>query len=112
MCIARKGRAMRCPLTDCLVNTINHVAVAIGCRAFVQKVRRCSTPQAIAADALSKDDMARFREMIPDSDLLPRPVPRTVLAWLEAPTVDMDLGRKIVLELDAMGVDVYESMLC
>ena len=93
-------------------NTINHVAVAMGCRVFVQKVRRCSTPQAVAADALSKNDMARFREMIPDSDLLPRPVPRTVLAWLEAPTVDMDLGRKIVLELDAMGVDVYESMLC
>ena len=78
----------------------------------MQKVRRCSTPQAVAADALSKNDMARFREMIPDLDLLPRPVPGTVLAWLEAPTVDMDLGRKIVLELDAMGVDVYESMLC
>ena len=110
VCIARKGRAMRCPLTDCLVNTINHVAVAIGARAFVRKVRRCSTPQAIAADALSKNDMTRFREMIPDSEKLPRPVPRTVLAWIQSPTVDNDLGRKIVLELEVMGVDIYESM--
>ena len=33
-------------------NTINRIAVAIGCRAFIREVRRCSTPQAIAADAL------------------------------------------------------------
>ena len=110
VCVARKGRSMRCPLTDCLVNTINHVAVSIGCRAFVRKVRRCSTPQAIAADALSKNDMVRFREMTPNAELVPRPVPRTVLAWLEAPTVDPDLGRKIVLELELMGVQIYDSM--
>ena len=53
-----------------------------------------------------------FREMIPEVELLPREVPRTVRTWLEAPTVDLDLGRMIVLELDAMGINVYESMLC
>ena len=94
------------------MNAINHVSVAIGCRAFVRKVHRCSTPQAIAADALSKNDLTTFREMIPEAELLPREVPRTVRTWLEAPTVDLDLGRMIVLELDAMGINVYESMLC
>ena len=44
-------------------------------------------------------------------ELLPRMVKRTVRAWLEAPTVDMDLGRKIVLELAANGIEIYESML-
>ena len=65
--MARKGRAMRKSPTDCFVNTINHVAVVIGCRAFVRKVRRCSTPQANVADALAKSDFARFRQLIPNA---------------------------------------------
>ena len=66
----------------------------------------------IAADTLSKNDLAKIRELIPDAELLPREVLRTVRAWLEAPTVDMDLRRKIVLEMEAMGIEIYESMLC
>ena len=48
--------------------------------------------------------------MIPNAELIPRPVPRTVMAWLEAPTVDPDLGRKIVRELEILGVQIYDSM--
>ena len=61
-------------------------------------------------NALSKNDLDRFREMIPNAELIPRPVPRTVMAWLEAPTVDPDLGRKIVRELEILGVQIYDSM--
>ena len=33
--VARKGRSLRCPLTDSLVRTINHVAVSLNARAYV-----------------------------------------------------------------------------
>ena len=82
VCVARKGRAMRNSPTDCFVNTINHVAVAIGCSAFLRKVRRCSTPQANAADVLAKSDFASFRQLIPNAEVFPREVPRTVRTWI------------------------------
>ena len=94
-----------------MVNTINHVSVALGTRAYVRKIRRCSTDKAEAADALSKNDMDRFRRLVPDAEELPRAVPRTVLTWLQKPYVDFDLGRKIVAELKANGFNVYDSMM-
>ena len=109
--VADKGRSTRCQLTDCLVNTINHVAVALGTRAYVRKIRRCSTAKAEAADALSKNDLERFRRLVPDSEELPRVVPRSVLTWLQKPYVDFDLGRKIVAELKVNGINVYDSMM-
>ena len=41
-----------------MMNTINRIAVAIECRAFIKEVRRCLTHRAIVADALSKNDLA------------------------------------------------------
>ena len=108
--LTRKGRDMRCALTDCLIQAINHVAVAVNCRAYVVKVTRCSTTEAKAADALSKAAYYKFRELVPTSERLPRAIPRTVKAWIENPTVDRDLGRKIVRELEVNGVDVFKSM--
>ena len=94
-----------------MVNIINHVAVALGTRAYVRKIRRCSTAKAEAADALSKNDLEKFRRLVPDSEELPRVVPRTVLTWLQKPYVDFDLGRKIVAELKVNGINVYDSMM-
>ena len=34
--VAGKGRSTRCKLTDCLLEAINYVAVALGSRAFVR----------------------------------------------------------------------------
>ena len=108
--VARKGRSLRCPLTDSLVRAINHVAVALNARAYVVKVERCSTREAKGADALSKSDYKRFRELFPDADAFPRPIPRAVRWWINNPSQDDDLGRKIVLELRANGVDVLDYM--
>ena len=109
--VAEKGRSTTCQLMDCLVNAINHVAVAMGTRAYVRKIRRCSTEKTEAADALSKNDMERFKKMVPDSEEVPREVPRTVLIWLQKPYVDFYLGRRIVAELKANGFNVYDSMM-
>ena len=59
VCGASKGRSLRCQLTDCLISAINYVAVALGCKAYVIKVRRCSTVQAEAADSLSNKYVER-----------------------------------------------------
>ena len=108
--LTAKGRDTRCALTDCLIGTINHVAVALDCRAYVVKVTRCSTTEAKAADALSKAAYYKFRELMPTSEKLPKTIPRTVKAWIENPVVDRDLGRKIVRELMIEGVEVFKSM--
>ena len=99
-----KGRDTRCALTDCLIGAINHVAVALNCKAYMVKVARCSTPEAKAADALSKAAYYKFRELVPTSEKLPRVIPGTVRAWIENPVVDRDLGRKIVREMMVEGV--------
>ena len=108
--LTAKGRDTRSALTDCLIGAINHVAVALNCRAYVVKVARCSTTETKAADALSKAAYYKFRELIPTSEKLPRVIPRTVRAWIENPVVDRDLGRKIVREMIVEGVQVFKSM--
>ena len=62
----------------------------------MRKIRRCSTPEAIAVDALSKNDEAKFRSLILGADLKGMPIPKTVLEWITHPKVDSELGRKIV----------------
>ena len=108
--VARKGRSLRCPLTDCLVRAINHVAVALNARVYMEKVEWCSTREAMGADALSKGDYNKFRELFPEAEPLPRPIPKSVKWWINNPVQDDDLGRKICLELRANGVDVLDSM--
>ena len=108
--LTAKGRDMSCKLTNCLIVAINHVAVALGSKAFVVKVKRCSTTEAKAADALSKAAYYKFRELMPNSENLPRPIPRTVRAWIQNPTVDHELGRKIARELEIDGNNIFKSM--
>ena len=108
--LAKKGRSLRCQLTDSLVRAANHVAVALNTRAYVEKIERCSNPGAVRADLLSKGNYVKFRELFPDAEDLPRPIPKAVKWWINNPTADDDLGRKICLELRANGVRVLDSM--
>ena len=79
-------------------------------------VERCSTKEEKAADALSKSDYKKFRELCPDKELcpdaesLPRPIRKAVRWWIDNPTPDDSLGRKVCLELRANGIPVLDSM--
>ena len=64
----------------------------------------------MGADLLSKGEYVKFRELFPDAEKLPRPIPEAVKWWINNPTADDDLGRKICLELRANGVKVLDSM--
>jgi hypothetical protein len=59
-----------------LVLAINHIAVALNARAYMEKVERCSTREVEGADALSKGDYKKFRELFPEAEDLPRPIPK------------------------------------
>ena len=106
-----KGRSVRCRLMDSLIKACNYVAIALGCRAYVLKVTRCSTVKAEAADAISKNDTERFRRLCPNSEYRGRPIPVTIRNWIKKPVVDMELGKKIVVELASKGVKCYDSMV-
>ena len=86
------------------------MAVALNARAYVKKVERWSTREAMGADALSKGDYGKFRELFPEAEPLPRPIPKSVKWWINNPVQDDNLGRKICLELRANGMDVIDAM--
>ena len=108
--LARKGRSARCPIMHTLIRAANYVAVALRCKAYVVEVTRCESHGAKAADALSKSDFKRFRQLVPDCEAGPRWVPVSFLRWLSRPTQDSRLGLKVVKELQKRGVDVVPEM--
>ena len=54
----QKGYSTRCALCNTLFKALATVAAALGSRVDIQKIRRCSTPGAVLADALSKGALA------------------------------------------------------
>jgi len=103
--IWRKGYATTCELSSCLVRAIACIADAVDCRVDLVDVRRCSSIGPILADDLSKGLFSRFQANAAaagwEIDNLPAPVPRALLQWIESPTVDDDLGCRILTELSA-----------
>jgi hypothetical protein len=97
--IWEKGYSTSCGLCTTLVKAIATVAAGLGCRLNIEKISRCSVPGAVAADALSKADFGRFREVAGDLPHDPLWVPRAILAWIQDPKRDDDLGDKILREL-------------
>lgn len=73
---------MKCPLTDSLMKAINRISVALMQDLLWRKWR----------------------------GVFPRPILRAVLWWINNPMPDDDLGRNVVLELKANGVDVWDFM--
>ena len=54
--IFEKGYSTSCKLSNTLVKTIHQVTMGLNIRYFMEKVTRCKTDGAIAADAISKSD--------------------------------------------------------
>ena len=101
--IWRKGYSNSCSLSTTLVRALAAVAAALGCRVFVEKVARCSSPPAVMADALSKAAFGKFREAAAAAAwplrLEPAWVPPALLRWVATPVEDECLGRDILRDL-------------
>jgi len=103
--IWEKGYSSRCRLCTTIVKAAATIAAALDCRLEVHKIRRCSTPGAVMADALSQGDFRRFRAAAAaagmEMDPVPGTVPRALLRWLVRPVADDDLGQRILVEMRA-----------
>jgi hypothetical protein len=103
--IWRKGYSTTCLLCTTLVAAIGRIAAAIGCTVAIEKITRCSDVNASLADHLSKGDFTAFRRDWPTDRpraLDPAWIPPAILAWIDYPVSDLDLGDKILRQLSAM----------
>jgi hypothetical protein len=105
--IWKKGYSSSCDLCSTLVTAIATVAAAIGCRLAIDKITRCSTREAEMADALSKAEFTKCRQLglAAGQPLQTEPawVPRSILNWLSQPVPDDDLGKKVLVEMSDRG---------
>ena len=105
--IWEKGYSSSCRLCTTIVKAAASVAAALACRLEVTKIRRCSSPGAVMADALSQGDFRRFRAAAAavgaSPAVTPAAVPRAVSRWLARPVPDDDLGERILREMAAAG---------
>ena len=97
--IFRKGWCTSCMLCTTIALALSEVAASLDCKLEVVKVRRCSTREAEAADAISKADWRRFKRLMPLSNPGSAMVPVTLSKWVEAPVEDRTLGERILKEL-------------
>lgn len=97
--IFKRGYSTTCSYSTCVARAIAVVAARISCRVYVEKITRCSTREAEAADALSKADFDRFagcwRGPLPE---MSRP-PKALMAWLNNPDTSAPLGELILRDL-------------
>ena len=73
--------------------------MGLNIRYFMEKVTRCTTDGAIAADAISKSDWCRLRRHMPKHTERPSKVPEALLDWIHNPCEDLLLGQKIMTEM-------------
>jgi len=101
--IWKKGYSNGCRLSTAIVTAISAVCAALGCTLHIRKIKRCSNTGAILADALSKAQFQAFRSTAQQADwslqLEPAVIPVRLLAWMDKPFPDMDLGHKILAEI-------------
>jgi len=101
--IWEKGYSTSCPLSSAIVTTLAAVAASLNIQVQIAKITRCSNTGADMADALSKAEFGRFRQIADNSnwELDPEPatIPRSLLSWLAKPVVDFDLAVKILREM-------------
>ena len=95
----KKGWSTVCDLCNSLLVAIHQVSLALGAELFITGVGRCSSRETEAADALSKCDLPRFLENMPDANIQPEEVPASILRWIENPVPDRFLGDKIIKEM-------------
>lgn len=103
--IWHKGYSTTCYLSSTLVKAIATVAAGIGCQVDLVKITRCSTPLADMADALSKCAFTRFWDLSKANsyshNVAPAWIPPALVAWVQNPVPDDDLGGKILSNIKA-----------
>ena len=104
--IWQKGYSSSWSLSTTLVRALGVVAAVLGCRVFIEKVARCSSPGAVMADALSKAAFDKFREAAAAADwalaVEPAWVPPALLRWVASPAAGEELRTDILGDLNVL----------
>ena len=102
--IWRKGYSTSCELSSTLVRAMHVVSVALECRLDIMKITRCSDPGSQMADALSKAEFSKFEEVSRKHPFKINSgmtkVPRALIAWINNPCFDWNLGQRILEEME------------
>ena len=99
--ISKKGYSLKCTTTDSLLRACNYVAVQLSAKAYIKKIRRCSSSTAKIADAISKGDWPSRDLLHADRELDPSTIPTSLVRWLDNPVPTINLGPRVVKELQA-----------
>ena len=96
----KAGYSNQDPLATTIVKMISHLTAAMAVTLFIEHVPRCSTPEAIIVDTLSKGDLSPLVYLTKHAgfQVLPR-IPQALLNWINNPIPDEDLGPRILKEL-------------
>jgi hypothetical protein len=97
--IWEKGYSTKCRLSSTIVTTIHAIAAAIGCTWHICKITRCSTQQAIVADALSKAQTAQARHHQATLRTALAAIPTSLLKWIDRPSPSDDLAHQVLSEI-------------
>ena len=85
------------------------VARGLNSAAYARKVARCSAAGPVMADMLSKGLEPEFRSLwrkVEGAEAVSREVPPALEYWLQKPSVDNELGTKILRFMRRKGVPV------
>ena len=69
------------------------------------KSDRCSDRGSCLADAVSKGEVSVLQKEWPSSRSLVE-LPRSIINWVKDPVEDLDLGTKVLKDLEARGLEV------
>ena len=99
ICHVRKGYDAKCRVSSSLLRATYEVARGLNAGAYARKVSRCSARGPVLADMLSKGLEKEFKALWTEEEgveMEGREIPPALKWWLEHPTVDDDLGKKIL----------------
>ena len=103
--VYKKGHGKDCPYVTTLVRAADIVAKGMAIDLRVRKIRRCSDRGSCLADAVSKGEVSVLQKEWPSSRSLVE-LPRSIINWVKDPVEDLDLGTKVLKDLEARGMEV------
>ena len=72
---------------------------AHNCWLFLDHVSRCSKPEVVVANHISKSNFRGMKSIMPRCETYPRRVPKALRDWVNNPKPDRDLGTKILANM-------------
>ena len=69
-------------LGNTILRALLLVTKALNCKLYLEHISRCSKPEAVVADHISKSNYREMRSIMPLSETFPRRVPSVLVDWV------------------------------